>query len=333
MALRWGIASAGAISHDFVSAVQLLPAEDHQIVAVGARGMERASAFADKHKIPQAYGSYEDLAHDVNVDVVYIGSIHPEHVKLCILFLNARKRVLCEKPLTLSLRDTQLVLTTAKEKKLFLMEGIWSRCFPIYDHLKNHLAENRIGNVVALRASFGIACKDVERIMEKELGGGATMDLGIYPIQFANWVFGETPQRVVAAGHLTSTGVDESASITLLYSNNRIAQLFTSVAVPLDNEAVVYGTNGTITIIPVQHPTKMTIHQYLPNGVITLEDPEMDSAVSFNYTNGAGMRYEAEHVRKCVNEGLLESDIMPHKESEAIAKILEDVVQAIGVYY
>jgi len=148
MAIRWGIASAGRISHDFTNAiVGVLPGEDHQVVAVAARKLEDAQKFASRHGIDKAYGEYSALASDPDINVVYVGSIHPQHLALAKMYLEAGKNVLCEKPLCMNLRETVELVELARRKKLFLMEAIWSRCIPSYKALREEIAAGTIGDI------------------------------------------------------------------------------------------------------------------------------------------------------------------------------------------
>ncbi|PNF41390.1 hypothetical protein B7P43_G14417 [Cryptotermes secundus] len=163
MATRWGIASAGKISHDFVTALGTLPPDEHHVVAVAAQELDRAKAFATEHNIPIAYGSYEELAKNPDVEVVYIGAINTLHLDIGKLMLSNGKHVLCEKPLTVNLKQTKELINLAKEKQLFLMEAVWSRCFPAYDALKKELEAGTLGEVLQVIASFGVVIEDVER--------------------------------------------------------------------------------------------------------------------------------------------------------------------------
>ena len=156
MATRWGIASAGRISHDFTnSIVGVLPSEDHKVVAVAARRLEDAQKFAEKHGIEKAYGDYSGLANDPDIDVVYVGSIHPQHLALAKQFLQAGKHVLCEKPLCMNVRETVELVELARSKKLFLMEAIWSRCIPSYQALRQELAAGTVGDVKQIICTIG----------------------------------------------------------------------------------------------------------------------------------------------------------------------------------
>lgn len=164
MALKWGIASAGKISHDFATAVGTLPAADHRILAVAARDQQKAQEFASLHDIERAYEGYEQLANDPDVEVVYVGTLNPQHYEVVLLMLEHNKHVLCEKPLCMNQRQAAHVLRVAAERKLFLMEAIWSRFFPAYRHLSEQLKSGALGEIEEVTADFGFPIAAVARL-------------------------------------------------------------------------------------------------------------------------------------------------------------------------
>lgn len=164
MALRWGIASAGKICHDFATAVGTLPAADHRIVAVAAREHAKAAAFAELHQIEHAYEGYERLANDTNVEVVYVGMLNPQHYEVVLLMLQHGKHVLCEKPLCMNEKQSTHVIAVAKERKLFLMEAIWSRLFPAYQYVRRQIQSGALGTVREVDVEFGFPIADVARL-------------------------------------------------------------------------------------------------------------------------------------------------------------------------
>lgn len=163
-ALRWGIASAGKISHDFVNAIGTLPVNDHRVVAVAARSQSTAETFAKLHGIPQAYGGYDHLANDRNVDIVYVGTLNPQHYEVARLMLENGKHVLCEKPLCMNAAQVTALQQFAAERKLFLMEAIWSRFFPSYQYVRKQLRNGAIGELRQVDVAFGFPMADVARL-------------------------------------------------------------------------------------------------------------------------------------------------------------------------
>ncbi|XP_069803806.1 trans-1,2-dihydrobenzene-1,2-diol dehydrogenase-like [Dendropsophus ebraccatus] len=327
MATRWGICSAGKISNDFVVALQTLPAQDHQAVAVAARDLSRAKEFAQNHSIPKAYGTYEELAQDPDIDIVYVGAIHPAHRDLVLLFFNHGKNVLCEKPMTMNVKEVKELISAARKHNTFLMEAFWSRFFPVYEEIRSLLDRKVIGEVKLVRAEFCASLLGVPRAVEKELGGGALLDVGCYCVQFASMVFnGEKPESVTAKGFLHDTGVDETVTIILQYSGKRQAIITCSLATEMPNQAVISGTKGMIQIPSYMwSPTSLIV-----NGKETKYSlPPTTKHLYFH--NSTGLSYEAEHVRQCLLKGLKESPVMSLVESELLATILEEVHVLLGI--
>uniref|UniRef100_A0A3B3C9E1 Trans-1,2-dihydrobenzene-1,2-diol dehydrogenase n=1 Tax=Oryzias melastigma TaxID=30732 RepID=A0A3B3C9E1_ORYME len=327
--LRWGICSAGRISHDFAVALKTLPAEEHQVVAVAARKLEDAEEFARKHSICRAYGSYEELARDPDVDVVYNGVIHPHHLKTCLLFTNAKKNVLCEKPLAMNTKEVKEILDSAKRNNVFLMEAVWTRFFPVSVEIRRLLAQRELGEVKMVRSEFGRPLMHVPRLLQKELGGGALLSIGMYCLQLVLMVYdGEKPESVQATGVCLETGVDETVVVTLKFSKNRLATFTYSSRVALPNDAIIVGTKGTIHI-----PEKM----WCPTSLVVNGEerrfPVPEPSLPLNFPNGTGLRYEAEEVRLCLLKGLKESTIMSHADSLLLAELEDEIRRQVGVVY
>uniref|UniRef100_A0A8C7STZ7 Trans-1,2-dihydrobenzene-1,2-diol dehydrogenase n=1 Tax=Oncorhynchus mykiss TaxID=8022 RepID=A0A8C7STZ7_ONCMY len=329
MATRWGLCGAGKISHDFSVAMKTLPPGDHQIVAVAARSLERAREFAKKHSIPKAYGSYEELASDPEIDMVYLGVLHTEHWRLGLLVLHAGKNMLCEKPFAMNSREVGDLIAASKKSNVFLMEAIWSRCFPLHREVRRLLAEDAIGDVKLVKASFGSPQLHIPRSVEKELGGGALLDIGVYTLQFVLMVFnGERPESIHATGVLLNSGVDESMVVVMKFPRNRLACCFFSIAVSLPNDATISGTTGTIRVLgPMHCPTTLEV-----NGKTT-QYPLPEPSLPLNFTNSTGLRYEAEEVRQCLLKGLKESPRMSQADSLLLAEVMDEARRQVGVVY
>lgn len=323
--LRWGICSAGKICNDFSACLAALPDSEHIITAVASSSFERSKEFAATFGAPKAYGSYNDLVKDNEVDVVYVGSIntkHSEHVKM---MLDGGKHVLCEKPMCLTVEETEELVALARKKNLFLMEAVWSRCFPAYDLVKKLIKEGAIGDVNHVNAAFGIYIPDKGRVAKKDLGGGAVYDLGIYTIQLAQYIFQDFPTDIVGCGFLNEDGVDKTVSIALKYSNSRLASLTCSSESCMPNEAQISGSKGFIRIhFPFWCPTKITVNDK------TYEVPLPDVPLYVNFDNSQGLTYEAQEVRRCLLDGKIESSRIPHSASVELAKIMSKVRTDVG---
>ncbi|KAM8927942.1 trans-1,2-dihydrobenzene-1,2-diol dehydrogenase-like [Pelodytes ibericus] len=329
MATRWGICSAGKIAHDFMVALETLPAEHHQAVAVAARDLKRAKDFARSHNIPTAYGSYEELAKDRDIDVVHVGVLHVVHRDVVLMFMQHGKNVLCEKPMAMNSKEVNELISAARKYNVFFMEAVWSRFFPVYEQIRTYLSQKVIGDVKVVRAEFGSNQHHVPRAVQKELGGGGLLDIGCYCLQFALMVFnGERPESVTAKGFLYDTGVDETATIVLQYTRKRQAILTFTIMVAMPNQAAICGSKGMIQIPSCMWcPTSVIL-----NGKETkfpLPQPKKD----MNFTNSTGLSYEADHVRQCLLKGLKESPVMTWADSELLASIMEDVRKQLGVTF
>ncbi|XP_060112720.1 trans-1,2-dihydrobenzene-1,2-diol dehydrogenase-like [Heteronotia binoei] len=327
--LCWGICSAGKISHDFLVALKTLPSENHKVVAIASRELSRAQKYAQTHNIPKAYGAYTELAQDPDVDVVYVGVIHPYHLPCTLLFIQAGKNVLCEKPMGMNTTEVKAMVQAAQEKGVFLMEAFWSRFFPASEKLRSLLKQGTIGNVVMVHADFGLPLLTVPRCTEKDLGGGGLLDIGLYCVQLAYMVFeAEKPESIVASGFLHDTGVDKTGSIILNFSGSRQAVLTYTLTTNLPNRASISGTKGIIEV----PSTFWCPVQLVVNGK-NEEFPLPPPSQKLNFPNGTGLRYEAEHVRQCLLQGLKESPIMSHADSELVHFILDEVRRQLGMSY
>lgn len=329
MATRWGLCGAGKISHDFSVALKTLPPGDHQIAVVASRSLERAQQFAKMHGVPKAYGSYEQLASDPDIDIVYVGVLHTQHWKVGLLFLKAGKNVLCEKPFAMNSRQVQDLVAEAKQNNVFLMEAIWSRYFPVHAEVRRLLAEEAVGEVKLVKAYFGSPQLHIPRSVEKELGGGALLDIGVYCLQFILMVFrGERPLSIQASGVLLDSGVDESVVVALKFSRNRMAFCAFSISARLPNDAVICGTKGSIKVLgPMHCPTTLVVNDK------ETEYPLPEPCLPMNFTNSTGLRYEAEEVRQCLLKGVKESPLMPLAESVLLTEVMDEIRKQVGVVF
>uniref|UniRef100_A0A8C8X711 Trans-1,2-dihydrobenzene-1,2-diol dehydrogenase n=1 Tax=Panthera leo TaxID=9689 RepID=A0A8C8X711_PANLE len=245
MALRWGIVSVGLISSDFTTALRTLPRSEHQVVAVAARDLSRAKEFARKHDIPKAYGSYEELAKDPNVEVAYIGTQHPQHKAAVLLCLAAGKAVLCEKPMGVNAAEVREMVAEARSRGLFLMEAIWTRFFPATEALRSTLSQGTLGELRVARAEFGKDLTHITRAVDWAQAGGGLLDIGIYCIQFISMVFGgQKPEKIVAMGRRHETGVDDTVTVLLQYPGGVHGSFTCSITAELSNGNSVSGTKG-----------------------------------------------------------------------------------------
>ena len=232
-----------------------------EVFAVGSRSEDSAAEFADKRNIPRRHASYEGLAADPEVDVVYIATPHPFHAENAELCLQAGKAVLCEKPFCVNAAEAERVVELAREKGLFIMEGMWTRFFPLMEEVRRLLSEGAIGEVRMLNVDFGFRADldPASRLFDQRLGGGALLDVGVYCVSFASMVLGR-PSGFVSLPHLGETGVDEQASVVLEHEGGRLANLSIGVRTNMPQEATIMGTEAYIRIhAPWWRPKSMTI--------------------------------------------------------------------------
>ncbi|KAK5649086.1 hypothetical protein RI129_003978 [Pyrocoelia pectoralis] len=336
MVLTWGILGAGKISTEFVKAISIVPKGEHQVHAVAAQNLGRAQKFAADLGVTKAYGTYTELANDKEIGMNLCAPFRSvisrfycnQHFEATKLMLANGKHVLCEKPMTLNATQTRELINLAKKKKLFLMEALWSRCFPVYDKLRSLIDSNVIGEVKYVTAQFGHAYKDMERITSKELGGGTILDLGIYTLQFVQFIYkGLTPLSIVAKGTLNENGVDESSSAMITYKDSKIAIVSTDARLELSNEACIVGTKGIIKVPRFWAPETIIT----PTETFHFELPKTN--VQFRNEYLMGLSYEVLEVEKCIKMGLLECPKITHAESLELAQLMDKIRADVGVIF
>lgn len=317
---RWGIAATGHIASRFAVGLRELGAD---VAAVASRDQARADAFADRFAIPGRHGSYEGLAADPGVDIVYVASPHVRHAPDTLLFLDAGKHVLCEKPFALNRVEAQGMVDAARAAGLFLMDAVWSRCLPAYGVLRDVLGEGRIGTPLVVDADLGLRVPfdPTHRLYDLEVGGGATLDLGIYPVQLASLVLG-APDRVAATGHLGPTGADETMAAVLHHPGGAVATVRGTITAPLAREARITGTDGWLRLASRMHVPPVV--EVAAGGTTELIDVAHE---------GEGLRFEAAEVERCLAAGLTESPLMPLDETLAIMATLDTIRAGIGLRY
>ena len=319
--IKWGIIGPGRIAHKFAQSLKC--SETAEITAVGSRSTERAREFAKEYGINRYYGSYADLAAAPDVDIIYVATPHPAHFECAMLCLKAGKAVLCEKPFTLNAAETKTLIKTARASKLFLMEAMWMRYLPAIVKVKELLTQGVVGEIRIVKADFGnrIPWEPAGRLLNPGLGGGALLDVGIYPVSFASMVLGDSPLKTTGVAYLGETGVDEQFAAVLGYEAGRIAALSGAVRTSLPNEARIIGTEGYIRVPDFWRASSLELCK---NG--QTEKFELP----FRST---GYIHEAEEAMYCLREGLTESSSMPLDESLKIMKILDTLRKQWGLKY
>jgi predicted dehydrogenase len=320
--IRWGILATGAIATAFLRDLRVLP--DADVIAVGSRSSAAATDFARRHDIPRAYGSWAELAADPDVDVVYVATPHSAHDAATRTCLAAGRAVLCEKPLTLDHASSQALTEYAKAARVFLMEAMWTRCDPLIRRLEALVADGAIGEVTAVRADFGLAgpFPATHRLRARALGGGALLDLGVYPVTIAHLLLG-VPAEICAWARLNDDGVDENTGMILGYASGALAALTCGIVGDTGVTAAITGTLGRIDLPPdFYRPARFILNR-------AGAEPEVVTEPS----TGAGYQHEAAEVQRCLRAGELESPLVPHAATLEVMAILDAARAQIGVDY
>lgn len=322
-AIRWGILGAGGIAGKF--AADLIRTPGNALAAVGARQADRAADFAASYGAPRSYGSYQELVSDPDLDVVYIATTHPGHHEQALLAIGAGKAVLIEKPVCLNAADTREVFAAAAAAGVFAMEAMWMRTNPLIRKAQELVAGSAIGELVSVRAELGLGrpFDASHRLYDLANGGGALLDLGIYPVTFG-WIFLGRPESVAVTGTLAPTGSDATVAMQWSYPDGRDAQLWCSAPVNAPFRALVVGTEGWIrTEGRFYRPSALTV---MMGGLESRIDDPLGGD-----TNGYGP--EIAEVARCLRAGLTESPLVPAADTIAIMELLDGARAELGVRY
>ncbi len=320
--IRWGILGAGGIAATVSPDIAATPG--NVLHAVAARSGERAAAFAAEHGVGRSYGSYAELVADPDVDVVYVATTHAQHRDHAVLALRAGKPVLVEKAFTLTAAQAREVVAVAREQQVFCMEAMWMRVDPLVRQTLDRLAAGAIGDVIAVRADLSkhFEYDPAGRLFDLAVGGGALLDLGVYPVTFAWLVLGR-PEAQTVTGALAPTGTDLTAALQWGYADGRLAQIYCSAASYSPYAALITGTDGWLRVEGrVHHPSAITVHSSTGDEVI-----EAQPVV------GHGYGHQVAEVARCLRAGELESPLVPLDETVGVLELLDDARRQLGVRY
>lgn len=331
----WGIFGTGMVATAFAEGLRGLP--DIRLAAVGSRDLERARGFAARWGAARACGDYAEVAADPAVDVVYVATPNHRHAPDSRLCLEAGKAVLCEKPFALDAAQAREVVDLARARGLFCMEGMWMRFMPAVRRLKRLVEEGAVGRVHSFAADLGfpVPRDPGNRFFDPALGGGALLDLGVYPLSLAFHLLGP-PVRIRAQAGLASTGVDEQVAAVLGYQDGRLATVATSIGAQLPGEALVVGDRGSIRLHgPLYRPSRLSIMKTPPppsgGRAVRLIRRALRKLVGrrprtiYAPCRGNGYVHEAEEVVRCIQDGRLESEVMPLDETLAIMEAMDEI--------
>ncbi len=320
--VRWGVLATGGASRSFT---RDLLAHGHRVAAVGSRSAASAAAFAAEFGIPRVHASSADLVADDGVDVVYVGTPHVAHAENAAAALRHGKHVLVEKPFTLNAAEARSVVELARQRGLLVLEAMWTRFLPHMAFVREVVASGRIGQVRSLHADHTqrLPSEPEHRLNDPALGGGALLDLGVYPLSFAHDLLG-APTEVVARGTLKETGVDGSVATILRHAGGAVSTSYSSSETAGANTAVVLGTEGRVEIGSVW---------YSP-AVVTVRDTRGEVVDRFDHpVGGRGLHLQAVEVERLLAAGLTESPLMTPEDSIAVMRTMDEVRAAIGVRY
>jgi predicted dehydrogenase len=324
--IRWGILGAGKIARKFASDLALV--EGSELVAVGSRDKQKAQDFAKDFKIPHAHGSYEGLAKDAKVDVIYVATPHSHHFEHTRLCLENNKAVLCEKAFAVNSEQAREMISLARTKKIFLMEALWTKFLPHYKRLQQLLDEDVTGGIESVLINFGFRPEEPvsQRLFDPALAGGTMLDIGIYNVFMAMSVLGK-PDQIDAHMSPAATGIDSQCAVLFRYKSGAMAQLFSSFTTHLPTEAEISGPNGRI---------KLTNRFYAPESTIEFYPgrPDTKTMIAFeNESAGFGYQHEARHVVECLEKGLGESPVMTHRDTLELMEVLDEIRKKAGIRY
>lgn len=318
--IKWGIIGLGNIAHQF--ACELLIVEGAEITAVASRSLDKAMKFAELYNCKKAYGNYEDIIKDDSIDILYIATPHNSHAKITIEALKNNKHVLCEKPIALNYNDSLKMIEASRKYNKFFMEGFWTRFNPSFQEAFAKIKKGEIGDVKYINADFAFCVEKLEgnRMTDMKLGGGALLDIGVYPL-FLTYMMLGIPDKILAISNFHKTGADMQTSMILQYDNAQ-AILHSSFLSSSEMKATINGTQGSIILNPIWHMTES--YTLIKN----------NKKKNFKLpTKGIGYTYEIEECHKCINENKIESNLWPHKNSLDLIKMVDEVRNQIGLNF
>jgi predicted dehydrogenase len=320
--VRWGILAPGGIARAFARDLTL---HGHRVTAVGSRSAERAASFAEEFGISRAHGSYEELVSDPDVDVVYIATPHSLHAENALAALDAGKHVLVEKAFTLNAEQARAVVTAGDERGLVVLEAMWTRFLPHMDFVRDIIEAGEIGEIRSVHAEHAqqLPTDPAHRLNDLGLGGGALLDLGVYPVSFVHDILG-IPETISAMGTLRATGVDLSVATMMQHADDAISTTYSTMETRGGNAAAVLGTKGRIAIDPTW---------YAPAFVTVLDERGAVARRFEQPVSGRGMQYQATEMERLLHAGERVSRKMTTADSIAVMETMDRVRAAIGVHY
>lgn len=316
-----GMLGAGGIAISMAKTIEKIPSSVNY--AIASRSLEKAQAFQREHGFAKAYGSYEELVRDPAVDLVYIATPHSEHFKNMELCLRYHKPVLCEKAFTANEVQAKTILSAFEKEKVFVTEAIWTRYLPARKILADLLSTEVIGKPYLLEANLCYPNKNHARLTDPSLAGGALLDMGIYPLNFALMVFGDQVEKVYASCKYTDTGVDEATTMIVDFTQGRKAVLFTSMDGPSDRSGYLYGSKGYLQVININNTERIDVFNADHQRANSIEIPRGIS----------GYEWEVYATMEALKNHALECPEMSHKETIFVMSLMDEMRRQMGIIY
>ena len=319
-ALRWGVLSTGVIARNFAVTAKAM-GDEVILHAVASRSMEKAAAFADEFGIEKSYDSYEALAADPDVDIVYVATPHSRHYEDMKQLIAAGKNILCEKSFTVNAMQAQEIYELAKKKGVFVMEAFWTKLIPLYREVEAWIASGAIGEIRALTAQYGYTTAREARKFDAQLAGGTLLDIGVYAIGFACMMMGYSFDDVQSQLIMNEQKTDAVDAI-LLRRGGAVAQLTCAIGSYMPLHAAVYGTKGRIDIPEFKNPQSAALYVDGQEPVIINRPFDVN-----------GFEYEIREAMACVREGKLESSLMTAEQSIAVMRMMDEIRRQNGMRF
>lgn len=319
--MKFSILAPGGIANCLAEAVSGIDGVEKY--AVGSRSLERAEAFAEKWGFEKAYGSYEEMLNDPEVELVYVATPHSHHYQYAKMCLEHGKHVLVEKAFTVNAAQAEELIQLSHEKGLLLAEAIWTRYMPSRKMIDEIIESGAIGEVTSLSANLGYVLAHVERMQNPELAGGALLDLGVYPINFALMAFHGEVDKVSSTAVMSPKGVDWRNNVTLTFDDGKIAVLFADMLSLTDRQGVINGNKGYMEVQNINNCEEIRVFDLDRNMVAKYAVPEQIN----------GYEYEVISCMKAIAEGKVECDEMPHAESLRVMKLMDSIRAQWGMKF
>lgn len=326
--INWGIIGAGHIAGKFAEDIKLVA--NANLIAIASTDLSRAKIFAEKHDIPNAYGSYEAILNCPNLDVVYIATTNEQHAPNTLMCLEKGIAVLCEKPFALNKKEVEIMIAKAQEKKVFLMEAMWTCFVPGFKKAMAVIKSGELGAPILVKADWCtfFPFDADKRIYNKALGGGALLDIGVYPVALAQAVLGKYKKMKVSSTMNALTGVDDTCLIQTEYENGALAMLNSSVKAKLPVDAFICCEKGYVHLPSrFHHPKKFIV------GVYDGRNPTIERTVTANYKKGYGYQFQIQEVNRCLQQRKLQSDIVSHQFSLDVMETMDAARKEMGLVY